>query len=918
MSIAPKLHLFSLVLAVLGLAGFAVRMCAAQPSPMDVSAWQGSGLSMDANRSGPDGAASIAVAPKAKAVLPLRDGNDSGKVTFYVYDDGTVASPGKKNGTGPRWGLVQSDGRVFVAGIMYARYLQDEGSLTLIDVDPAVPNAWFGLKYLSGRAKPGWQKWEFNLDSETGLGISINGKALDKKRFDWNASKVTGFTGLVLYGDEAANPQTLWVSGIEYALGGPMKVAPVPPSPAPPVVPASDPAPEGIVPEMSETLRGKHPRLLLTEADLPRLREFYRSEAGSPWRKKIEAYLPTCKPPKEAVFLSDATDGQRQGFWRLPTVALHYLMTGDQESLKRTKGFLEMFLSLPDWETGKERNSGMSAGNIMIGAALAYDWVYNDLDPVFREKFAQKLLWQARAMYHGGHLKKNSGPHYWQNDPANNHRWHRNAGMMLSILAVYENQPEQRWILQQAVNDVDFVVRWLPHDGTCHEGPGYLTFGGNHLVLALDAADRCLGTTFLQTPYLKNTGLFRTHVLLPGMKKVFAFGDAPEGAVGGYNNFFLKAAAVNRQADVKDALLRLLEIDDTSFEFGWFSLLWDDPSLSRGNMENLATTSFWPDIGFATLRTSWKDDAVGASFKCGPFGGRDLNRYAQENKSYINVAHDDPDANEFLIAMGGDLIVKTDGYAKHKASRSHNTILVNDLGQMAKGRPEGLGWSQPSADSMTEMGVITAWRDAGDIVGVEGEASGSYLAYKDKKSGASRPALDRYRRTFLWVKGGYILVLDDIRAPEPVNIDWLVQGERLEPADTAQNGRFVLKTGTQSCEFQIVADKALSFTVQDSPADNRGTSLGYRQLKASVTAGSVRVASVYNPWQIQGLGLRLESGASPDEAVVIVEGAGIKDRWSWKAGADRFKASTIKATRENGPATGFPFLLEQGNSLPPK
>ena len=914
-----KPHTSILLLALcLGLAG--VSLCPAAPKAMDVASWKGGGLTLDAGKPGPDGAPSIKIAPGAKAVLKLREGNDSGKVTFLVYDDGTVAVADKKNGIGPRWGIVQADGRVLVAGVMYARYLQDTGSLTLMDVDPSAPGAWFGLKYIGGRAKPGWQKWEFDFNPDQGLTIKIDGRPLDKKRFDWNASKVTGFTGLVLYGDEtqSAGAQTFWVAGVDYALGGPMNVKPVPPPPPPPVVPVQDPAPEGKVPEIVTTLRGKHPRLLLSEESLPALRAFYQSEAGAPWRKKMEAYLPACNPPKDTKFLTDATDGQRQGLWRLPTVALHYLITGDTESLKRTKAFLELFLSMPDWETGAERNSGMSAANIMIGAALAYDWVYSDLDPAFRDKFRDKLLWHARAMYHGGHLMGNPGQHYWQNDPANNHRWHRNAGLVLSILAIYENKPDEQWMLQQAVKDLEFVNKWLPQDGTSHEGPNYLTFGGNHLVLAMDAADRCLGTEFLKTPYYKNTGLFRTHVLLPGLKGVFQFGDSPEGSIGGYNNFFLKAASVNKQADVKDALLRLLEKQEGAFEFGWFSLLWDNPSLARGNMEKLPTTSFWPDIGFATMRTSWKDDAVAASFKCGPFGGYDLNRFAQDNKTYVNVAHDDPDANEFLIAMGGELLVKTDGYSEHKASRSHNTILVNGFGQMSKGRPEGGQWSQPSSSPMTEMGVITAWRDAGDIVAVEGEASGSYLDYKDKKTGVSRPALDRYRRTFLWVKGGYILVLDDIRAPSAVDIDWLVQGEKLDSSDGMKDGRFVLKTATQSCAFQVVADRALSFTIQDSPADNHGKILGYRQLKASVKSASLRIASAYNPWQNKDLRVHLETGASPDEVVVVVEGTGIKDRWQWKAGADRFTASVIRGVREAGGKAGFPFLLEPGNCVPPK
>jgi len=417
------------------------------------------------------------------------------------------------------------------------------------------------------------------------------------------------------------------------------------------VVPAKDPKPVGAVIQLKEGFRGAHPRLLLSADELPKLKAFYSSEEGRPWREKIEALRPASIPPGHTKFLTNATDGQRQGFWRLPTVALHYLMTGDPASLADTKGFLREFSVLPDWEAGRERNSGMSAGNIMIGAALAYDWIYNELEPAFREQFREKLLFHARAMYHGGHLKGNEGIHYWQNDPANNHRWHRNAGMVLSLLAIYEGRPEEQWIMQRAIDDLDFVVKWLPHDGTCHEGPEYFVFGGNHLVVALDAADRCLGTSFMQANYFKDAGSFRLHTLLPGMKNIFRFGDA-SGGTGSYNNFLLKAAAVNGQADVKDGLLRLLEVRPRSYEFGWFSLLWDDPELPRGDMTRLPTKSLWEDIGFAVMRDAWSDEAIGASFICGPFGGYDMLRYSEGGKNYVNVAHDDPDANEFTIAMG--------------------------------------------------------------------------------------------------------------------------------------------------------------------------------------------------------------------------------------------------------------------------
>jgi hypothetical protein len=85
-------------------------------------------------------------------------------------------------------------------------------------------------------------------------------------------------------------------------------------------------------------------------------------------------------------------------------------------------------------------------------------------------------------MYYGGHLMRNPGPHYWQQDPQNNHRWHRNAGLLLAVLAAYRGEVDD-WLLTHAAKEVQFVVNWLPDDGSTHESPTYLVFGGSHLLL---------------------------------------------------------------------------------------------------------------------------------------------------------------------------------------------------------------------------------------------------------------------------------------------------------------------------------------------------------------------------------------------------------------------------------------------------
>ena len=909
----PPVSLSCVVILSLCVGGFLPSLFG-QVDASAIKSWKVDGeATVDGSQKHSGSAGAFRLAPGSKMVLPVRADAGSGRVTMWVYDDGTLPPEGalKDRHVGPRWGVTQPDGRALAGSVLYAPYLAGEGSYVVSDTDQKV---WFNVAGVTKRNK-GWHEWVFDFDAKNGIRVTMDGKPAN--RFDWNKLAIGGFSGLVLYGDskDAKNPQTLWVDDIQVTAGPAMDVKPSPPPPPAPVLPEKDPAPEGAVPELTGAVRGKHPRLLFTAEDVLRLKAFYAGAEGAKWRKQFDEYLPVSTAPTDEKFLSDATDGQRQGFWKLPTVALHYVLTGDKASFDRTVEFMKKLMAMPHWETGSELDSGMSAANIMVGAALAYDWLHNDLDPAFREQFRQKLILQARAMYHGGHLMKNPGIHYWQGDAQTNHRWHRDAGLTLSVLAAYEGKPEEQWLLQKTAQELAFINKWLPEDGTSHEGPSYMVFGGNHLVLAMDAADRCLGTKYLSLPFYRTIGEFISGTTMPGYASALGFGDWAGSGLGNYGNFQLRLAAANNLPDLKDAAMKVFEAEPKSMSFSWFSLIWDSTPLPRGDAAKLPLAKLWPDIGVAVVRDSWKADAVAALFKCGPFGGYLLNEFSKQNgNSYVNVAHDDPDANTFILAMGNELLAETDRYSKCKKSAAHNTILINGLGQMTKGRPEGPVFSQPGGD-MTKMGIITAWRVTPDIVAVEGEAAGSYLEFMDKKSGASRPALERFRRTFLWVKGGYVLVLDEVRAPSSVEISWLMQGPDLKGVDEAA-GRFELVSKTRRCPFQLVASEKLSFAIGLSPAENHGDNLGFRQLTAKASAARLFVASIFDPWS-RGVSLHLEN-VTPGAAKIIVEGGGIRDVWNWKAAVDGLAPSTVNAAREKGPAGGFPFALDAVNSKPPK
>lgn len=709
------------------------------------------------------------------------------------------------------------------------------------------------------------------------------------------------------------------------------------------ILPASDPAPKSPPVHLLPGAAGQHPRLLFSARDVARLRKFYYSPAGAIYRQRMRAYLPSCVIPADRK-LTHAW-GQTIGLMKMPTVALHYLITGDRDSFNKSVAYLKWLASTANWSEGGEppvpdtpagyaavmkklfrmkpegeTNSDTTAAFTMVGAALTYDWLYNDLDPTFRKEFRQVLWQHARAMYWGGHMGRNPGGNYWRHVPMYNHRWYRDWGLTLAVLAATRGKPNEQWMLQQLVHELAFMADWLPADGSDHEGPGYGSSAGD-LAMAFFAADRCLGTHFLDQPYFRNLGMWALEESAPGMHQAIYYADSFDKALS-LNPFFLRVAAYFHESEILAGLRHYLKVNLGTWglkQTVWAALVSDYQQEPGGDWRQLPTTAIFPDLGLVIVRDNWDPNAVAAMFKCGPPGGYKLNSWRVAAKAqngdlpYANVAHDHPDANSFVIIGDGHYMAETDRYSQQpgKLSSSLNTILINGIGQAPPGQPEGQVWLQPSAGDMTHMGVITAWKDAGDVVVAEGEASGSYRAYTDTKSKTSRPGLDLFRRTFIWVKGGYILILDDIRAPRPVKVTWLVQGAKLKPLAPAQ-GRWRLSKDGAQCDFQLLADQPFITKIGVSTANDSSKLMNWQQLRASAETTAIRFVSIYNPWHHTNLQLTFTPNG-PDRATITVKATGIEDTWNWQTAPGRFVASSLHGWRKGG----FDVRVNARDAAPP-
>jgi hypothetical protein len=871
-------------------------------------------LDQSQNRNGKGG--SLKLAAGDAVVIPIAKTNQSGSISFWVYDDATPASDNKKRQAGGLWGVADSDGNQLLIGSIYAPYLNGAQTYS-VGIENAKDKIapWQKVQYLGIKRKAAWQQWTITWDDK-GLSIFCDGKDVNaaRKRFDPNKATLNGFIQLVFVGDRTADRNnTIWIDDIQYKLGKADLLEKIG-EPVPKVIPDVDPSLQGEPIKLNAEVMATHPRILFGKADIKTLRDAFNDPQNKVLRDNFMAFLPSCNVPDNTNFLTDATDGQRQGYWRLPTRIMHYLMTGDTASRDKAIEFLRFFLKLPNWETTQERDSGMSAANIMIGMALAYDALCDELDPQLRDQLKDKLWQHARAMYHGGHLMKNPGTHYWQGDPQNNHHWHRTAGALLCALAAYDGKPDQQWLIKELYNDVAWLANWLPVDGTSHESATYLIFGVSHLTFIMQAADRCFDTSYLQHPFFKHFGEFLIHTKLPGVNKLVSYGDSG-GGFSSYGLAVYKAASVHQQIDIQQRMDQIIAANPDAFPISWYGFLWRGPTLKAGEKFEIEHAKLFDDIGMAIMRDGWEAGDVVGMFKCGPLGGYTLNRFRNLNDfRYINVAHDDPDANSFVLFKDGDYLAQTDRYSKHKQSANHNTILINGMGQRVPGRGENMVWSQPATGKtdMTKMAVITAWQVADNVVAVEGEASGAYLNVNDRKLNRSRPKLDRYRRMMLWVKGDYVLVLDDIRAPEPVEITWLMQGNKLLQ-DKSQPMHFTLRHDKASCSFAVTSldPEGWQSRIVPATADHRGKNLGFEQLQLTRESNAQFLASLYLPWGGQGDVTLTRQG---DALLVQVKTDKQTDSWLWAPAADELSPSHVTGKR----GTQILITVDENNSNPPK
>lgn len=693
-------------------------------------------------------------------------------------------------------------------------------------------------------------------------------------------------------------------------------------------IPPTDP-PAVNPPKLLSSMIGRHPRVLFTDKEIDGLKKLIASDPIL--QKTAEGVLARGKsfklrPDLGELLTSGDTPALATGNGDIAQLAYAYALNHDPATKQAIIDVLKAMLKTPYWSYSHELDASMGAACNMMMVAVLYDAVYNDLPPDLRAQVAQKILTQARRLYYLG-FKQLAVPFpgigYWQSDPQPNHRWYRLRGMVSSLLAIADEKGlETGFLLEAMKQEMDFLMKWYPVDGDCHEGAGYQVFGFRSLVETAMMMDRVLGTDYLRQPGFKNAWKQHLYYWVPAQNSDISFGD-DQNAPGVYQYDcppFLIGPHLTRDKNAQAALLRQYRLGakgkDGNPTYPWTLLEFYDPTVGEGDYQAVPKSYLFDDLGAASMRDSWADDAVILTFKCGPYGGYKLNEYRQAvpdakgDLHYINVAHDDPDANSIAMSIGGDFIFHPGLYSTKKMTDTSSSITVDGKGQIM----EGDSYTQPVPKfDMRKLAYLTGWKaaDKGRII-IEGEAGNAYrvpaatdetkpaagadaaATAPPKEQAIPNPVLKKFRRSTIWMPGEYILVLDDIVSDGPRLIMWRGSVEKAQFLNPEEGRCQILtKTGKQ-VDLQILGNKPFQGAIEHLFLAGRWGNELIQQLQFSIKSDAIKFACLLDPWNKKPAMTLTENG---DTVTLKIHSATFDDTWTWQSAKDSTKPSAVTGTR---------------------
>lgn len=427
--------------------------------------------------------------------------------------------------------------------------------------------------------------------------------------------------------------------------------------------------------------QAQHPRLLFFGEDRDVFQKRSKDEP-IPWNAVITHANELKEPPPDAEVIETGVKYWRAEF--MESGALAWFVTGEPAYRQGSINFMKAYCAVDTWGTGFRPNLDLQASWYLYHISIAYDILYNELEPADRRIIEEGLAHHAHLIYDD----YASGAHGDEIRYDQNHTYIPMTALAAASLVLYGDvAAAEQWLnLATAVLRRSRYVQ--SEDGYYYEGFGYWSYALHWQVRGAELLARATGESLFELPAIRNTWMNALYLSLPGSPGVFDVGDTgvwSEGRRGetlvNNQSMMWSVASATRSGESQTAgnyfTDRKPDVDYPAAAFLWF-----EPSVVPVPFDEIPRYHYFADHDVVSWRSSWDDDATCVLFRCGPpLGHAATGKIGQLKDWLMNCGHVHPDIGAFWLYAKGEYLAVDTGYLARKWTEDHNTLLIDGKGQ---------------------------------------------------------------------------------------------------------------------------------------------------------------------------------------------------------------------------------------------
>ena len=451
-----------------------------------------------------------------------------------------------------------------------------------------------------------------------------------------------------------------------------------------------------------------------------------------------------------------------------------YLLTQDQRYYKAAMARITEILS---WSDHKNVMGDFNASTMLSLCSMAYDSFYDLLS----ENQKKQLLNEIKTR--GGEFYEHYNNHL-ENHIADNHVWQMTLRILtMAAFSAYGDLPEASTWVDYCYNVWLARFPGLNKDGGWHNGDSYFTVNTRTLIEVPYFYSKLTGFDFFSDPWYQGSVMY-TICQQPPFSKSGGNGSSHQNVVKpnsirvGYTDALARLTGNTYAADYTRRIMEkqpdylkkafLAKPGDLS----WFRMQCNKPLPEGPGLSEMPLGYVFPATGLASFMTNWNSVGRNAmlSFRSSPYGSTS---HALANQNAFNTFY----GGSSLFYSSGHHIEFTDDHSVycHRATRAHNSILVNGMGQRIG--TEGYGWI-PRYYVGEKIGYVV-----GDASNAYGKVISPIWIERGKQSkleyspanGWDENHLKTFRRHIIHLgNSGMVFIYDELEADEPVTWSYLL------------------------------------------------------------------------------------------------------------------------------------------------